>query len=179
MTSGKVLFVIAHKGFHPVEYGEPKKIVEEANFIVVTTSDQREAATDKEGNTTRVDLALSEVNVTDYDGIFFIGGPGTLEHLDNPHSYRIIKDALTAHLPLGAICSATRILARAHALTRKHATGWNGDHELEKIYEEYEVKYLPEPVVVDDNVITAVGPSAAKTFGHEIVVLLHNNKGWG
>src|SRR3989344_7866855 len=176
MTSGNVLFVIAHKGFHPIEYAEPKKIVEEAGFTVITASDQHGVATDKEGNTTPVDLALSQVAVTDYDGIFFIGGPGALEHLDNPQSYTIIKEALANHMPIGAICSSTRILARAHALTRKHATGWNGDHELEKIYEEYEITYIPEPVVMDDNVITAVGPSAAKTFGHEIVVLLHNNK---
>ena len=41
------------------------------------------------------------------------------------------------------------------------------------------MKYMPEPVVVEENIITAVGPTDAKTFGQEIVVLLHNNKGWG
>ena len=126
-----------------------------------------------------MDLTLPEVRVDDYDGIFFIGGPGSIEHLDNEQSYKIIKTAAEKHLPLGAICMATRILAHAGALTRKRATGWNGDNELEKIYEEYDVKYLPEPVVVEENIITAVGPTAAKTFGQEIVAVLHNNKGWG
>jgi putative intracellular protease/amidase len=179
MASGKVLFVIAHKGYQPVEYAEPKKIVEDAGFAVFTASNQPGTATDKDGGTTPVDLPLSDVQVNDYDGIFFIGGPGALEHLDNQQSYTIIKEAAEKYLPLGAICVSTRILAHAHALTRKRATGWNGDHELEKIYEEYDVKYLPEPVVVEGNIITAVGPSAAKTFGQEIVALLHNNKGWG
>ncbi len=179
MTSGKVLFVVAHKGYQPVEYAEPKKILEDAGFTVITASDQPGAATDKDGGTTPVDLTLSEVKIEEYDGVFFIGGPGTLEHLDNQHSYKIIKEAAEKHLPLGAICMATRILAHANALTRKHATGWNGDNELEKIYEEYDVKYMPEPVVVEENIITAVGPTAAKTFGQEIVPVLHNNKGWG
>lgn len=179
MTRGKVLFIIAHDGYQPIEYGETKKILEEAGFNVVTASDQIGTATAKDGSTTEISLALHAVNVNDYDGIFFIGGPGTLEHLDNENSYAIIKKASQRHLPLGGICVATRILAKAGALTRKRATGWNGDNELEKFYEIYDVKYLPESVVVEENIITAMNPDAAKTFGHEIVALLHNNKGWG
>jgi len=179
MTSGKVLFVIAHEGYQPVEYGEPKKILENAGFQIVTASDKPGTAKDKDGNTTQVDLTLKKVKVDDYDGIFFIGGPGAMECLDNKESYRIIKEAAKKHLPMGAICVATRILAKAGALTRRRATGWNGDNELEKIYAEYDVKYLPEPVVVEENMITATGPSAAKTFGQEIMAILHNNKGWG
>lgn len=179
MSVGKILFVVAHEGFQPIEYHDPKKIVEEAGFTVITASDKSGAATDKDGGKTPVDLTLSHVKIKDYDGIFFIGGPGALEHLDNKESYRIIKEAAQKHLPLGAICISTRILAKAGALTRKRATGWNGDNELEKFYEMYDVVYLPEPVVVADNIITATGPSAAKTFGQEIISLLHNNKGWG
>lgn len=179
MSAGKIVLVIAHDGFQPIEYREPKKILEDAGFTVITASDKPGTATDSEGGTTAVNLTLPEVKVTDYDGIFFIGGPGALEHLDTKESYRIIKDASKKHLPLGAICISTRILAKAGALTRKRATGWNGDNELEKFYEAYDVVYLPEPVVVTENIITATGPAAAKTFGQEIISLLHNNKGWG
>ncbi len=102
-----------------------------------------------------------------------------MECLDNEESYRIIKAAAAKHLPLGAICISTRILAKAGALTRKQATGWNGDGELENLYKEYDVFYMKEPVVVQENIITASGPEAAKTFGQEIMAILHNNKGWG
>ena len=179
MSAGKILFVIANEGFQPIEYHEPKKILEDAGFTVITASDKEQAATDKDGAPVTVDLTLDQVKASEYDGIFFIGGPGALDHLDNEKSYRIIKAADKKNLPLGAICIATRILAKAGALTRKKATGWNGDNELEKIYATYDVFYLPEPVVVEENIITAVGPDAAKLFGQEIVALLHNNKGWG
>lgn len=179
MTSGKVLLIVAHDGYQPTEYNEPKKILEDASFEVITASNESGEATDKDGRKTKIDLTLKEVKVDDYDGIFFIGGPGAMEHLDTQESYRIIKEASKKHMPLGAICIATRILAKAYALTRKRATGWDGDNELQKIYDTYDVKYLPEPVVVEENIITATGPSAAKTFGQEIIVLLHNNKGWG
>ncbi len=179
MTSGKVLLVVAHEGFQPVEYEEPKRILEDAGFTIITASNKPGKATDKDGKEIDVDITLKDVNVSDYDGIFFIGGPGSLENLDNEQSYAVIKKASEKHLPLGAICAATRILAKAGALTRKKATGWNGDNELKEIYETYDVSYLPEPVVVEENVITATDPKAAKVFGQEILSLLQNNKGWG
>lgn len=179
MTAGNVLFIVAHEGYQPTEYNEPKTVLEDAGFKVITASDKPGTATDKDGGTTHVDLTLDNVKVGDYAGIFFIGGPGALEHLDNELSYKIAKEADEKHLPLGAICIATRILAKAYALTRKRATGWNGDGELEEIYATYDVIYLNEPVVVEENIVTAVGPAAAKLFGQEILALLHNNKGWG
>ncbi len=179
MTSGKVLLVVAHEGYQPTEYNEPKRVLEDASFEVITASDKPGTATDKDGGKTKVDLTLNEVKIDDYDGIFFIGGPGAMECLDNKESYRIIKAAAKKHMPLGAICVATRILAKGGGLTRKRATGWDGDNELTAIYEDYDVKYLKEPVVVEENIITATGPSAAKTFAQEIIALLHNNKGWG
>lgn len=178
-TSGKVLLVIAHDGYQTKEYNEPKQILTDAGFEVITASDKPGTASDNEGKTTEIDITLDDVKVNEYDGIFFIGGPGSLEHLDNEKSYKIIKEASKKHLPLGGICAATRILAKAYALTRKRATGWDGDNELKAIYETYDVKYTPEPVVVEENIITATGPEAAKTFATEIISLLHNNKGWG
>lgn len=179
MQNQKVLFVVAHEGYQPTEYAEPKKILEDAGFTIITASNKPGSATDKDGGSTNVDIVLDEVDAKDYDGIFFIGGPGAMEHLDNKESYRIIKQAAEKHLPMGAICVAPRILAKAGALTRKRATGWDGDGELAQLYQDYDVIYLAEPVVVEENIVTATGPAAAKTFGQEIMAVLHNNKGWG
>ena len=109
--------------------------------------------------------------LSNYDGIFFIGGPGALEHLDNEKSYRLIKDAAQARMPFGAICVSTRILAKTGVLINKRATGWNDDGELNALYREYNVDYVPEDVVVDGNIVTAAGPHAAKKFGKAIVEL--------
>lgn len=179
MARGTVLFVVAHEGYQPIEYAEPKKVLEDAGFTIITASNKPGVATDKDGGTTPVDSTLDAINPTDYDGVFFIGGPGALEHLDTPQSYTLIAKALAHHIPLGAICISTRILAKAGALTRKRATGWNRDNELGALYETHGATYVPDPVVVDEQIITALGPTAAKTFGQEIVALLHNNKGWG
>ncbi len=180
MAQEKVLLVIASEGYQQVEYNEPKKVLETAGFTVVTASNKPEAAIAKDGSTTKVDVVLDYVNINDYRGIFFIGGPGALENLDNATSYGLIKSAAQADMPFGAICVSTRILAKAGTLKDKRATGWDGDNELGGVYKEHGVTYVPEDVVVDGNVITATGPTVAKKFGQQVVAVLQNYKGsWG
>ena len=168
----KVLLVVAQEGYQQVEYNEPKKILEDAGINVVTASTMSGAAIAKDGSSTKVDVLLSNVDVSSYDGIFFIGGPGALENLDNEASYRVIKDAAKLAKPLGAICVSPRILVKTGILTNKRATGWNDDHELDSIFRAYNVDYVPDDVVVDGNIITAVGPQAAKAFGKAILDLV-------
>jgi protease I len=168
----KVLFVVAHEGYQQIEYGEPKKLLETAGIKVITASNAPGFAIAKDGSTTAVDVLIKNVNVADYDGIFFIGGPGALEHLDNQDSYILIKAIAGTKKPLGAICISTRILAKAGVLTQRKATGWDGDHKLAELFKEYDVEYVKQGVVIDGHIITAVGPHAALEFGKAIINLL-------
>jgi len=173
MKTKKVLFVVAHEGYQPVEYNEPKKIIEDSGFQVITACNKPGTATATDDSTTPVDVVLDNVNIDDYAGIIFIGGSGSLDHLDNELSYRLIRKAMKNYKIVGAICVATRILAKAGALNEKNATGWDGDGLLDGIYTQYNVTYLPEVgVATDDITITARGPKVAKDFGKEIVDLL-------
>ena len=172
MDDTQVLFVIASQEFNEIEYSIPKKLITDAGFTVITASNRSDEAIAKDGSITHVDITLDKVIASNYLGIFFIGGAGAIEHLDNQTSYKIIQQALQHNLCIGAICIATRILANAHALTNKSATGWDGDDQLANIYKEHHVLYTKQPVVVDDNIITAIGPSAAEEFGKKIIEIL-------
>jgi protease I len=175
-----VLLVIASNGFQQIEYGVTKKVLTDAGFIVITASDASDTATAKDGSTTRIDITLNHVKIDNYQGIFFIGGPGTLDYLDNNTSYKILQAAFLQHKPIGAICIATRILAKAGVLRDKYATGWNEDGLLNALYAENKVTYLPEEkVVAESNVITAMDPSAARQFGEQIVEMLQSKQSWG
>jgi protease I len=168
----KVALIIANVGYQQIEYSVPKHIIEAAGIGVETVSDKPGIATAKDNSTTTVDVTLNELDVTHYKAILFIGGPGALEHLDNETSYKIIQDAIKSRKIVGAICAATRILAKADALEGKKATGWNGDDELEKIYKEHGATFMAKNVVTDGNIITAVGPDAAQEFGQAILQVL-------
>lgn len=168
--SKKIALIIAHEGYHPIEYGVPKKMLEDAGYTVVTVSDKSGTAHAKDGSTTKVDIALDAFDPLFYDGIIFIGGPGALEHLDNDLSYRVIQRAVMAEKVIGGICSASRILAKAGALVAKTATGWNGDKALQEIFDKHAVIYDDEVgVVTDGRVITAEGPTHAQEFAHSIM----------
>jgi putative intracellular protease/amidase len=180
MEENSILFVIASDGFQQVEYNTPKNMLVDAGFIVITASDKSGIATAKDGSTVHVDITLDNVLINNYAGLFFIGGPGALEHLDNNTSYKIIQDAFYQNKPVGAICISTRILANAGILDGKYATGWNEDGLLGNILTENRAIYLPtEKVVVEPNVITATDPSAAEEFGKRIIEMLQSKQTWG
>src|SRR5204862_5159838 len=104
MDETKVLFIIAFNGFQHIEYGIPKKIIEDAGFTAVTASDKAGTAIAKDGSMEHIDLPLDKVHPNHYSGIIFVGGPGALEHLDNNTSHKIIQEALQQNIPVGAIC---------------------------------------------------------------------------
>lgn len=167
----KILLVIAGVDFQQREYFDTKEVLEAAGFLVTTASDVSVEARAKDGSKVSVDLILEKVNPSDFDGIFFIGGPGTLEHLDNQESNRILNEMMILQRPYGAICIAPRILAKAHVLVGKHATGWDGDSELAQIFAQNNVEYVREAVVVDGNIVTGNGPDAAKKFAEAIIAV--------
>jgi protease I len=167
-----ILFLIAGDGFQPIEYGVPKKILENGGHVVVTGSDVNGEAIASDGSRVVVDIVLEDVELAKYGAVFIIGGPGALKHLEVQETNRILSEAMLREIPYGAICISPRILARAHVLVGKKATGWDDDEKLSQIFDENNVEYVHESVVVDGNVVTASGPSAAEGFGHAILDVL-------
>lgn len=166
----RLLFVIASEGFQPMEYFEPKKVLENAGVKIITGSDKKgKAVSAYTAETAEATVALEEVNTNDYDGVFLVGGPGAIEYLNNEKTYKIIREVANSGKPWGAICISPRILAAAGVLVGKKATGWDGDGELGKIFKKAGAEYVNEPVVVDNNLITATGPSVALAWGETIL----------
>lgn len=169
----KVLLFVAQKGFQSKEYFDTKQELEHAGIRVTTVAPSRSEAVSHMGEGVIPNLALSEVKLADYDGVFAIGGPGALEHLDNEETARIFKEAQAmGNYPYGAICISPRILAKAGVLTGKRATGWDSDGKLQDIFDQYGVIRVKEPVVADDIIVTADGPAAAHDFGKKIVKVI-------
>lgn len=165
----KVLLLVAQKGFQSKEYFDTRKVLEDADIEVATAAPSHAVAISHMNEEIVPNLDLKSVHVSDYDGVFAIGGPGALEHLDNEETVRIFKEATQIKGYLyGAICISPRILAKAGVLQGKRATGWDKDGELQSIFDSYGVTYVREPVVLDGNIITASGPATAQEFGKKI-----------
>jgi len=171
LSNKKIAMIIAFRDFRDEEYFVPWDVFEDAKAEVKVVSNNLGTAQGADGGEVNVDIRLSELNVTDFDAIVFIGGPGALSYLDNSDSYRIAKDSISQNKLLAAICVSPAILAKAGVLSGKKATVWTSplDKSAKKILEDNGAIFQDEEVVQDGNIITGNGPSAAKEFAGEIV----------
>ena len=167
----KILMIIAFRDFRDEEYFLPKEIFEKEGFIVKTASTKKGTALGADGGEAEVDFSLDEVDVSQFDAVLFVGGPGALKYLDNEKSYQIAKETLNQEKILGAICIAPVILAKAKVLEGKKATVWSSplDKTGIKILKENGAEYLAQDVVQDGKIITANGPQSAKKFAKKIL----------
>lgn len=179
MRTNPVVLVIAHNGYQPIEYSHTRRALEEAGFKILVASDKPGTATSSQVEdpvpaviNTPVDCTIHDIDPANVAGIFLIGGPGALEHLDNEETVTVMRMMMHLGKPFGAICISPRILARAGLLSGKHATGWDGDHKLAESFKNFHVTYIQKPVVIDGTIVTAHGPAAAFEFGQAISKVL-------
>lgn len=169
MNKKKVVLLIAHEGYQQVEYGVTHEILASENIHVITASNQSGTAIAKDLSSTVVDLTVEQINAMHIDGLFIIGGPGALDCLDTHAVHTLLQQMMALKKPYGAICIAPRILVNANVLAGKKATGWDEDNNLAKIFASHDVVYEHHPVVIDGNVVTAIGPEAAQAFAQAIL----------
>jgi protease I len=170
-----IALAVAYTDYQSVEYNVTKKVLESGGYTIVTLSDKEGSATATDGSTTSVTSTLAHADAEKIDGIFFIGGHGTLKHLDNQHSYDLLQKIHEMGKPIGGICLGVRVLATAGVLTGKRATGWNGDNALGDIFKEHGVNYVKEPCVVDGDIVTAIDPTAALEFAENIITVFETH----
>lgn len=169
LSNKKVLMVVAPENFRDEEYLEPRKILEENSVKVIIASIKKGRARGVGGTVVDIDLILNEVQVNDYDGVIFIGGPGMAERIEDQNLIQLAKDFYQAGKIVSAICVAPAILANGGILTGKRATCWEG---AKNFLVQSGAVYTGASVEVDGKIITANGPQSAHTFGHQVAEIL-------
>ncbi len=165
----KVLLIVAPTGFQDKEYSDTKKALLEQGFKTKVASTKLKAK-GKFGKELNIDLTLEDIKVDNFEAIVFIGGPGAEIYKTNKKALDIIVKANDSKKILGAICIAPTILAQAGVLKNKKATVWSSsvDNSTIEFLRQKKAEFVDKPVVVDGNIITGNGPSAAYQFGYEI-----------
>ncbi|KQC16203.1 MAG: hypothetical protein APR56_09150 [Methanosaeta sp. SDB] len=168
--AGKILIVIPSKDFNDVELSASETRFLDEGFEIVVASKVREEAVGMDGSSVGVDLAVADVEVSDYEAVVFIGGPGVddLELYDDPDYLNLASSAQDQGLIVGAICVAPKILANAELLEGKNATVFPDSESIAYI-ESKGATYSDEEVVRDGRIITASGPEASEAFAEAVV----------
>lgn len=165
------LLVIAQDGYQDHELKGTREALESAGFEVVIASKEVGPCSGKFDDSAEATIAMRDVDVSTYDRIAFIGGPGAFAYASDPEALKLANDAYRTGNPLGAICIAPTILAKAHVLDGKRATVWNDDGTQSELLQQYGAQYSGEQVTVDGNIVTGNGPEAAEEFGRTFASL--------
>jgi len=170
MKEKKVVLIIASSNFRDEEYLRPKEILTKAGVKIITASTKLGEIKGMLGTKVKSDILIDNINVSDYDGIIFIGGSGADEYWNNKTAHKIAKDAVSQDKILAAICIAPVTLANADVINGKTVTGF---YSIKEQLISKGAKYTGKNVEVDNKIITGSGPEAAVLFGKKILELLN------
>ena len=165
----KVAMIIAYRNFQDTEFKVPKKMFEKEGALITVVSSKMGKAVGMKGSKAQIDLLIDDVNVANFNAIVFIGGMGVRgEYWENPKAHAVAREAVKQGKILAAICWGPVILANAGALEGKKGTVATSGG-TRSILKKKGCKYSWSNVVVDGNIITANGPSAAKAFARAVI----------
>jgi protease I len=168
----KILIVIAPEKFRDEELAEPVAAFTAAGIGYDIASTRRGTCTGMLGAKATATLCLDDIDPKAYDGLIIVGGAGAQAHLwDDEMLQPIVRFFHDKMKPVGAICLAPVVLARAGILKGKKATYFESPVSFREMKAGGAV-LVDEPVVADTRIVTANGPAAAKAFADTVIKML-------
>ena len=169
----KVVMVIVDQ-FEDIEFFGVKEILENSGVeVIIASTDTAGEINSVNGQSTKADIKISDMNTIDFTAIVITGGYGVKDALwDNEELRNYIISAYNSGKYIAAMCAAPPILAKAGLLIDKNATMFPWDEGI-KVLTNNGAKYTDElPVVVEGNIITGGPPETTVDFGIKIVEIL-------
>ncbi len=158
-----ILMVLASEGFRDIEFITPRAFFVQEGFYVKTISSSP-ISKGRFGYTHENDFIISDgLDISSFDGVYFVGGLGSLEYIENDILKNNIISFSNTGKPIGAICAAPRVLLNWGVLKGKKITGHNWDNNFANLCGKFEaIPYLEKTVFVDGSIMTANGPEASE-----------------
>ena len=172
LTGKRVLMVIPHTQFRDEEFFEPKKIFESEGAAVTVASTTVRTCHGTQGGTIPSQVAIADAKAEDFDAIVLCGGPSTPEFLWNDKKLPELAAAMSAAgKVVAAISLATVVLAKAKLLEGKKATVYFLPQAIQEL-KTGGATYVSAPLVVQEKLILAEGPTESVRFGQAISTAL-------
>lgn len=166
-----ILMILASERFRDIEYIVPRAFFEQHGFKVSTASTTK-ISKGRFGYEVKNNFLIDEVNAKQFDGLYFVGGAGSLEYKDNEKAQHLAEAFFVMEKPLSAICAAPRNFLYWGLLKGKKATGHNGDGQFSALASQFGAIPVPEEnVVYDGGILTANGPEASEESALEFMKL--------
>ncbi len=168
---GKNIAILATDGFEQAELFEPKKALEDEGakvLIVSLKAGEIKGWDDTDwGKTISVDLTVETAEAEDFDALQLPGGvmnPDKLRMEDQ--AVKFVKAFFDAGKPVAAICHAAWTLIEADVVEGKTLTSWGS---LQTDLENAGAKWVNQPVVFDQGLITSRNPQDIPAFNEKMI----------
>lgn len=169
--TGKKIAVLATDGFEQSELTEPKRRLEamgaKVDVVSLPGKDSIRGWDKKDwGDSVRVDKALDQVAVSDYDALVLPGGVINPDHLrQEAKAVELVKAFAAANKPVAAICHGPWMLVESGLAKGRKLTSWNS---LKTDLANAGGQWQDSEVVVDGNIITSRNPGDIPAFSEAV-----------
>lgn len=163
-----MIFMLIAPGFEETEALCTLDILRRAELEVYTIGVGGKTITGSHGITIECDKREDEISdLKGLAGVLLPGGmPGTLNLQKSEFVNDLLDYAYEEKLIIGAICAAASVLGQKGFLEGRRATCYPGfESQL------YKAEVVSEPVVTDENIVTAWGAGASFHFGLKLTEL--------
>jgi protease I len=124
------------------------------------------------GGTVQADIVIADAKADDYDALVLCGGTSVPDSFWNDKKLiELSAAAAAAGKVVGAMSLSTVVLAKAKVLAGKKATVYFLPQAIQEL-QTGGATYVMDPLVVEEKVITAEGPTEAGRFALAVAAAL-------
>jgi len=155
--------VIITDMFEDAEYTEPAKAFKEAGHELIHIGLEKGEIVKgkKEQTPVKIDKAVKDVSVNDFDALLIPGGYSPDRLRVNKNAVQFAGKFLKSGKPVFAICHAAQLLITAQVLKGRKITGWKS---IIQDIKNAGAEYIDQEVVEDINLISSRGPHDIPKF---------------
>jgi protease I len=159
----KKIAVLITDDFEDSEYVEPAEAFKRhgCELTHIGLEAGRTVKGKKKGTEVKIDRAVSNVRVEEFDALLIPGGYSPDKLRVNEHAVRFARDFVESDKPVFAICHAAQLLITAEALQGRRITGWKS---IVQDIKNSGAEYLDQEVVEDGNLVSSRGPQDIPAF---------------
>jgi len=155
-----VLIFLPAQNFNEQEYLIITDTLENAGYMLFIVSDSPSICSGSNGLKVKNDVMLYNARQENFAGLVIVGGNGTRNYWLNTTLHNLARNFTKNEKPVGAICSAPIVLAKA-GLLNNEATCF---HEDIKYLEREGIVFKNIPVCKTNRIITGQDPNSASDF---------------
>ncbi len=155
--------VILTNMFEDVEYTKPVGAFKKSGHQIVNVGLKAgEEVKGKKGEAkVKIDKAVKDVSVSDFDALFIPGGYSPDQLRMDENAVKFAGDFVKSGKPVFALCHAAQLLINAQVLKGRKVTGWKS---IAQDIRNAGAEYPDQAVVKDGNLISSRGPDDIPQF---------------